>query len=90
LWKFGSGKLSLGVHCSNSKVSVFTAVEIFREKYEDGFMAWYVRLAVRVKPGVALGHRQRKCKGGKGVSSSVKGVNHSTKSAVNILYCAVR
>jgi hypothetical protein len=53
VWNFGSGKLSLGEHYSNSNVSVFTAVEIFRQNYEEGFMASYVRLAVRVKPEVA-------------------------------------
>jgi hypothetical protein len=36
LWNFGSCKLSLTVHCSNSNISVFTAVEVFRENSEEG------------------------------------------------------
>jgi hypothetical protein len=41
------------MHYSNSNVLVFTAVEIFWKNYEEGFMASYVRLAIRVKLEVA-------------------------------------
>jgi hypothetical protein len=90
-WKFGSGELSLGVYYSNSKVSVFTAVEIFRENYEEGLYG-----SLRMSRSTSntrictLGTGSENVREVKGFRVLKKKVNHSTNSRVNILYHAVK